>query len=968
MKLKFRLQIGISLLLVLMIMVVGGVIGGLSYFKSSDLIEAKAQERSQFLTQEVLSSIQSLMGPAKVTVKLLSYSSIASANTIKERLDKLPLLKDALDDSALLSSIYIGYDTGDFFLMRNILNDADRARMNAPPDTRYMVQSIERNTSPPAGRYYYFDASLNILSQVSMPEYPQKYDPRKREWYTRALDSTDTVITPPSRFFSDRKIGITIAKKSTNSHAVVGSDVKLETLSNYLVNRIITPNTKLILTDAQGFVIADGVINQSASQGNRGDDSASLVKIDQIGTPILEGLGDDIRNFKGQGPYSANVNLDGIDWGVSIFPLQLKGAGTFYLVSAIPTHELLESAYRLLTTTVWVTISIVLLMIPIALLIARAISKPLHLLSREADSIEHFNFSEAIQVKSMIVEVDDVAKAMGKMKVTINRFLQTIQIISSESNFDKLLPILLTEAISNGDAKAGILYLMDSNELIPASALSQGESLQDPLPSISLDAMGSLMKHAIENEDPYMGELSDAELKLIGLDKLPRLKQLTKCVVIPLRNRQKNLLGVILLLLDRSVEDSHLAFIKALNKSSAISLETRELIKSQKELFEAFIQLLAGAIDAKSPYTGGHCKRVPDLTKMLALAACEEKNGPFSDFNLNEYEWEALHIAAWLHDCGKIITPVDVVDKSTKLEMIYDRIHEIRMRFEVLKCYAQIECLEKIVAGVDELTARDHLMKECQQLDDDYAFVASCNEGGEFMSPDRLERLKAISAKTWIRTIDNRLGISIEERQRMAQTEQQPLPTVEPLLADRPEHRILRKDNDKRPVDNPWGFTMAEPELLYNKGEIYNLSVARGTLSEEERYKINEHITQTIMMLSSLPFPKHLRMIPEIAGGHHEKMDGTGYPKGLKQDELSPLARMMAIADIFEALTAVDRPYKKGKKLSEAIQIMSFMKKDQHIDADLFELFLRSGIYLQYAKNYLNPNQIDDVDIKKYLS
>ena len=236
------------------------------------------------------------------------------------------------------------------------------------------------------------------------------------------------------------------------------------------------------------------------------------------------------------------------------------------------------------------------------------------------------------------------------------------------------------------------------------------------------------------------------------------------------------------------------------------------------------------------------------------------------------------------------------------------------------------------------------------------------------MSPDRLERLKAIAAKTWIRTIDNRLGVSTEERQRMGQTEQQHLPTVEPLLADRPEHRISRKDSDRRPADNPWGFTMAEPELLYNKGELYNLSVARGTLSDEERYKINEHITQTIMMLSSLPFPKHLRMIPEIAGGHHEKMDGTGYPKGLKKDELSPLARMMAIADIFEALTAVDRPYKKGKKLSEAIQIMSFMKKDQHIDADLFELFLRSGIYLQYAKNYLNPNQIDDIDIEKYLS
>ena len=160
---------------------------------------------------------------------------------------------------------------------------------------------------------------------------------------------------------------------------------------------------------------------------------------------------------------------------------------------------------------------------------------------------------------------------------------------------------------------------------------------------------------------------------------------------------------------------------------------------------------------------------------------------------------------------------------------------------------------------------------------------------------------------------------------------------------------------------------MDVPELLYDRGELHNLTISRGTLTAEERYKINEHMVQTIIMLSRLPFPKHLHAVPEIAGGHHEKMDGTGYPKRLTRQQMSPLARMMAIADIFEALTAADRPYKDGKTLSQALAIMAKMRNEQHIDAELFDLFLRAGVYRDYAERYLRPEQIDAVDIADYL-
>jgi hypothetical protein len=290
------------------------------------------------------------------------------------------------------------------------------------------------------------------------------------------------------------------------------------------------------------------------------------------------------------------------------------------------------------------------------------------------------------------------------------------------------------------------------------------------------------------------------------------------------------------------------------------------------------------------------------------------------------------------------------------------------MRFEVLKRDAEIACWKAIAAGGDPVAARAGLERELAALDADFAFVAGCNEGGEFMAPDKVARLRAIAARTWQRTLDDRIGVSHEERTRKDRTPAPPLPATERLLDDKPEHVIERTPGDRMPADNRWGFKLDVPELKYNRGELANLAIGRGTLTEEERYVINHHIVQTIVMLSELPFPRHLKDVPEIAGGHHEKMDGTGYPKRLARDEMSLAARMMAIADIFEALTAADRPYKKGKTLSEALKIMSFMKRDQHIDPDLFDLFLTSGVYRRYAERFLRPEQIDAVDVSQYVS
>ncbi len=313
-------------------------------------------------------------------------------------------------------------------------------------------------------------------------------------------------------------------------------------------------------------------------------------------------------------------------------------------------------------------------------------------------------------------------------------------------------------------------------------------------------------------------------------------------------------------------------------------------------------------------------------------------------------------------------TPEYVVDKATKLETIYDRIHEVRTRFEVLKRDAEISYWEQVADGGNRELLRTELDHELKAIEDDFVFVAECNLGDDFVGQEKVERLEQIAKRTWHRTLDDRIGISWEEERRKAKRTNKALPVEEHVLDDREDHLIERNENEHIPADNPWGFKVEVPEYRYNLGELYNLKVERGTLTTEERYKINNHVMQTIIMLEKLPYPKHLREVPAIAGGHHETMDGKGYPKKLDKEQMSLTARMMAIADIFEALTASDRPYKKAKKLSDSIRVMSFFKKDQHIDPDLFDLFLRSGVYLDYAQEYLDPEQIDEVDIESYLS
>ncbi len=387
----------------------------------------------------------------------------------------------------------------------------------------------------------------------------------------------------------------------------------------------------------------------------------------------------------------------------------------------------------------------------------------------------------------------------------------------------------------------------------------------------------------------------------------------------------------------------------------------------QVALMDAFIELIAQAIDDKSHHTAGHCARVPELALMLAQAAEQSQQEPFKDFAFrSDEERREFRVAAWLHDCGKITTPDYIVDKGSKLETIYNRIHEIRTRFEVLWRDAEIRYWQQCCEQPEgESQWRSQLQNTQAQLQDDFAFVAAMNVGGEFLSEDKQQRLHTLAQTTWVRHFSDRLGLSPGEEARQRDSQEQPLPCTEALLSDRPEHLIERQQEVD--YDPRLGIRMDVPPLLYNRGELYNLCIDRGTLTAEDRFKINEHIISTIRMLDMMPFPEELSKVPRYASTHHETLKGTGYPRQLSGDQLSIPERIMVLADIFEALTAADRPYKKAKKVSVAVEILASMVDSEHVDRDVFELFLRSGVYRQYAQKFLPSEQIDSLDINRYL-
>jgi HD-GYP domain-containing protein (c-di-GMP phosphodiesterase class II) len=520
--------------------------------------------------------------------------------------------------------------------------------------------------------------------------------------------------------------------------------------------------------------------------------------------------------------------------------------------------------------------------------------------------------------------------------------------LSAERDISRLLESILLAAKAITRADGGTLYLLTEEdgtqrlkfEIMRTASLNiaMGGTTGNPIPFYPIHLYGkdgkpnnqmvaafaALTGKTVNIGDAYTAEGFDFN-GTRNFDKKTGYRS-KSFLTVPMKNHENEIIGVLQLINSQdpgsgevvafSNADQRLA--ESLSSQAAIALTNRQLINQLEALFESFIAMINTAIDEKSPYTGGHCQRVPELTMMLAEAVNEAKQGPFTDFDMNDKDRYELKIAGLLHDCGKVTTPVHVVDKATKLESIFDRIHLIDTRFEVLKRDAEIDLLKSEAAlqrqNLDEVSLRERTNQleqayraRLRQFDQDREFLRKCNIGGEFMPPEAQEYVRRIAGYKWF---------------------------------------------------DPSGHAAR----FLSDDEIENLTIPRGTLTAKERDIINYHIVATIKMLEALPWPKHLRHVPEYAGGHHERMDGKGYPRGLTRDQMSVQARVMGIADIFEALTARDRPYKKGKTLTESLQILGKFKQGGHIDPDLFDVFIRQKVYQRYAERFLEANQIDCVD------
>jgi HD-GYP domain-containing protein (c-di-GMP phosphodiesterase class II) len=511
--------------------------------------------------------------------------------------------------------------------------------------------------------------------------------------------------------------------------------------------------------------------------------------------------------------------------------------------------------------------------------------------------------------------------------------------LSAERDINRLLESILVAAKSITRADGGTLYRVTEErtlrfEIVRTSSLKYylGGTTGNPVPFYPIQlfkdgqpnhgmvaASAALTGNTVNIADAYTADGFDFSGTRAFDNKTGYRSK--SFLTVPMRNHENESIGVLQLINATdpktgeivAFSDSDQRLAESLASQAAIALTNRMLINQLEQLFESFINLMNSAIDEKSPYTGGHCQRVPVLTMLLAEAVNETVEGPLKDFSMTEKDRYELKIAGLLHDCGKVTTPVHVVDKATKLETIFDRVHLIDTRFEVLKRDAELEALRKKIAFLEQKKPMDaaeedrRLRERLRELDDDCRFLRACNIGGERMRDEDIARVRRIARYRWRDVAGH-------------------------------EADFLTDDETK------------------------NLTIRAGTLTEDERKVINHHIVATIKMLEALPWPKHLTNVPEYAGGHHERMDGKGYPRGLTRDQMSVQARCMGIADIFEALTAKDRPYKKGKTLSESLEILGRMKINNHVDPDLFDVFVRRKVYLRYAEMFLDKEQIDRVD------
>lgn len=973
--------------------------------ESNEAAIESAEDFFQEITQKTEARLEAFIEPVAALTDIASSavdSNITTSST-KSLQNNFRALRAVLDADEDTMSAYIGYDDGAFYQVIKVRgNEYILEKYDSPLTSAYIDRSICCDGNHERKEVWrFFDSGLKMLgTRVKTAE----YDPRVRPWFKSASGTEKCVFTPPYVFSSSRLPGVTCARTLADGGGVFGMDISMARIGEMLSEQKLTANGKLWVVDSGNRLIS------CPGEGWKGVDGPDSGFIDagKSADPVVSKVAD----FSGK-PEKCSpscpffVEVDGEPFMASLTPMPLDSGLPLVIAAAAPVSDITGHISRMSLRILVGSLIIMSILTMISFYLGRRASGALKALVREARKVQQFDFSPSTPVDSNILELHELGGACEVMKSTISEKTESLVItqgrlkklvdgglaLSGEKKMGRLVQLIFESARDLLKADGGVLYLKNGNKLgvelisLNSSSTVLGGLSENPVPRVMVIpgiadflAPDSLLRPACE---AYTSGrvITDSGVSYslfpTGMEREHGHVTVNSLISVPIISRGDELLGVIQLFNPgveelQNVEDNTdtgmQGLLGSLMAQAAVGLDNHYLVNSLEELLDSLIRVIASSIDAKSPYTAGHCTRVPQLAEMLAEAVHRTDEGSLADFRLDsEDERRQMWLAGWLHDCGKVITPEYVVDKGTKLETIYDRIHEVRMRFEVMRRDVEIDFYRKLQAGGDEEILRREMEEEIRRLEDDFEFIAECNTGSEYLSGHKMARIREIAERTWLRHFDSRAGVGHIELARMDGDSGGALPVEEKLLADKAEHIIPRSKSYDH-LKDIHGNPIQVPENEYNRGEIYNLCTTQGTLTAEERFKINEHTLSGLEMLRQIPFPERFSRVPEIAAGHHEHLNGKGYPLKRDRSSLSVESRILAIADVFEALTASDRPYKKSKTLSQALRIMTYMCKDEQIDSEIFDIFLKEGIYRKYAQEFLSSEQIDVEDITTYLN
>ncbi|WP_070965848.1 HD domain-containing phosphohydrolase [Vibrio sonorensis] len=932
---RYSLSLHITTLFVVITAIIGAILIAISYRHSEALLTGSARSLSHENSSTLESVFTQNAAPILTTLDYMALSEVVIKDGPPiEELRFLSFIELIFERNKHLVALYYANQEGDFVMMRPLRSIKDRARFNAPLKAVLLINYTRIDGT---NEFYYLDGNNKQIGFTRSDD--NQFDPRVRPWYTNADSDGLVRLTEPYFFYFLKTNGVTFSRQSKDTKAVVGADFTLESLSDKISELGFSRKSQLVLFDTQFKVLAQHQANLNLDLEQ--SDIARAME-DTKFAPVLNRLSK-------QSIFEIYKATNG-NWAITLTPVYLNKNVQLLLAEATPQDDLLKDLLSMRDRQSIVALLLLSVGFVVVLLAAKRLASPIKNLVNLTDNIARFDFKKTRYPKSRITEVANLTESIELMEHTLHDLLHLLRETASNQDFNVLAKTIAHQS-----------YLVTKAETIKLFSFSESDkqfvvAANHAIIPFKININHFLLDTAWLKEDLRKGEVVHLNRHDNALNLYREQFYNSDIYLFPLLNRDSQLVGILLLGYERAItkeqNDKH-AFLKELVSFAEIAKENIDQMQQQKAMFSGFVELIANAIDTKSVYRSDHCQRIPKLTALLADAVIKDENY-YPQFGMTAGQWEELQLASWLHDCGKITTPEHVLDKATKLETVYDRIHEVRMRFELVKQQAETDFWKAVSEGGD----KEKLTKELEvlhtQLDEEFEFIGKCNRGDTELTDDDIERIKTISTRKWKRTLCDKTGLGWMNVSRNYKIES--LPVWESLLADKVIHQVAWDKSER--TSDLWtqDYILQPGELKYNLGEIYNLSVKKGTLTTEESFLINDHVVQTMAMLNKLPYPDHLRNIPEIAANHHERMDGSGYPRGLEEEKLSIQSRIMAIADTFEALTSDDRPYKRAYTLGEALELMTEMATSGKLDPKLYMLFLKNELYVDYVKEFM-PNE-----------